>query len=261
MVISIVTRHPEIANGANRIGETGMTGDSRARLVFVHGAGGTHRVWRHQTSAFPGSIALDLPGHPRGRGYNTIPEYARFVTQVIAERKLTSAILVGHSMGGAITIEIALARPQFLTGIVLVGSEARLRVTPVIKDEVTRDYAHAAKIIAEWAYSPKSDARLRRASIEELLDVPAEVTYGDFEACDRFDRMNEIDRIDLPTLLVCGEDDALTPVKYSHYMGKRIRNARLVTIPGAGHSVMLEKPEELNNALRSFLVDLHPSHS
>lgn len=237
-----------------------MTSNSEPRLVFIHGAGGTHRVWRHQTSAFPGSIALDLPGHPRGKGYNAISEYAEFVTRAIVERRLMSAILVGHSMGGAITIEIALARPQFLTGIVLVGSGARLRVTPVIRDEVTRDYAHAAEVIAEWAYSPKSDAKLRKASVQELLEVPAEVTRGDFQACDRFDRMNEISRIDLPTLMVCGEDDALTPVKYSQYMKERIRNARIVVIPDAGHSVMLEKPEKLNNVLRSFLAELRLSH-
>jgi pimeloyl-ACP methyl ester carboxylesterase len=201
-----------------------------------------------------------LPGHPRGKGYNAISEYARFVTEAIAERGLTFVILVGHSMGGAITVEIALARPQFLAGIVLIGSGARLRVTPVIEDEVTHDYAHAAEVLAEWAYSHKSDAKLRRASVQELLEVPAEVTYGDFQACDRFDRMNEISRIDLPTLMVCGEDDALTPVKYSQYMKERIRSARIVVIPDAGHSVMLEKPEELNNVLRSFVAELRLSH-
>ena len=225
------------------------------RLVLIHGAGGTHKVWRYQTLAFPGSVTLDLPGHPRGVGYNTILEYAKFVTEAIKERGLASVVLVGHSMGGAITIEIALSHPRFLAGIVLVGSGARLRVASIIKDEVTRDYVHAAEVIAQWAYSPKSDAKLRKASVQELLEVPAEVTYGDFQACDRFDDMNEISRIDLPTLLVCGEDDALTPVKYSQYMKERIRGARIVVIPGAGHSVMLEKPEELNNALRSFLAE------
>ena len=237
-----------------------MTGNSEPRLVFIHGAGGTHNVWRYQTSAFPGSLALDLPGHPTGKGCNTISEYAEFVTHAIVERRLTSAVLVGHSMGGAIAIEIALARQPFLAGIVLVGSGARLRVTPVIKDEVIRDYAHAAEVIAEWAYSPKTDPRLRNASIQQLLEVPAEVTYGDFEACDNFDRMNDIGRIDLPMLIVCGEDDALTPVKYSQYMKQKIRNARIVVIPDAGHSVMLERPEELNEALRSFLTELRLSH-
>jgi pimeloyl-ACP methyl ester carboxylesterase len=233
-----------------------MADQVEPRLVFIHGAGGTHRVWRYQTLAFPGSVALDLPGHPRGLGYNTISEYARFVTEVINQRGLASVVLVGHSMGGAITIEIALSHPRFLTAVVLIGSGARLRVTPIIKDELTRDYAHAAEIIAQWAYSPKSDAKLRKASIQELLEVPAEVTYGDFQACEDFDKMNEIDRIDLPTLIVCGEDDVLTPVKYSQYMKERIRNARMIIIPDAGHSLMLEKPDELNDALRSFIAGI-----
>jgi pimeloyl-ACP methyl ester carboxylesterase len=229
------------------------------RFVFIHGAGATHRVWRYQTRAFPGSVALDLPGHPIGGGYSTISEYAKFVIGAIRGRGLASVVLVGHSMGGAIAIEIALSRPQFLAGIVLVGSGARLRVTPVIKDEVTRDYAHAAEVLADWAYSPKSDPKLRRASVQELLDLPAQVTYGDFVACDHFDEMNEINHIDLPTLLICGEDDALTPVKYSQYMREKIPNARIVIIPDAGHSVMLEKPDELNNALRSFLDEIRAS--
>lgn len=199
---------------------------------------------------------MDLPGHPKGRGRSTISGYAEFVTQRIAVMRLAPVVLVGHSMGGAIVIELALTRPQLLAGIVLVGSGARLRVTPVIMDELMRDYVHAAEVIAEWAYSPKTDAKLRRASVEELLEVPPAVTYGDFQACDHFDRMNEIDQIALPTLIVCGQDDKLTPMKYSQYMKERVRNARLVTIPGAGHSVMLEKPEEVNAALQSFVREL-----
>ena len=236
-----------------------MTTHVEPRFVFIHGAGATHKVWRYQTLAFPSSVAVDLPGHPRGLGYSTISEYAQFVTEAIKERGLASVVLVGHSMGGGVTIQIALSHPRFLAGIVLVGSGARLRVTPVITDEITRDYAHAAEVIARLAYSPKSDAKLRKASVQELLEVPAEVTYGDFQACDHFDEMNEISRIDLPTLLVCGEDDALTPTKYSQYMKERIRNARIVIIPDAGHSVMLEKPDELNNALRSFLGEIRVS--
>jgi len=213
-------------------------------------------VWRHQTAAFVGSLALDLPGHPDGQGRNSISAYSDFVIQTIKERGLPPAVLVGHSMGGAIAIEVALNHPQLLAGIVLLSSGARLRVTLVIKDEVMRDYQRAAEIVAEWAYSPKSDARLKRASIQELLEVPSRVTYGDFDACDHFDRMNEIGQIALPTLIVCGEDDRLTPVKYSQYMKEKIPNSRLVIIPDAGHTVMLEKPEELNDALRSFISGL-----
>jgi len=233
-----------------------MASDSGLQFVFIHGAGETHRIWRYQTLAFPNSVALDLPGHPIGKGSSTISEYARFVTQTIVERELDQVILVGHSMGGAITIEIALSHADFLVGIVLVGSGARLRVAPVIKDEVRRDYLHAAEVIADYAYSPKSDVKLRKGAIQELLEVPADVTYGDFQACDHFDRMNEISDIGLPTLIVCGEDDLLTPVKYSQYLRDQIGGAQSVMIPDAGHSVMLEKPEELNRALRLFRAGL-----
>jgi len=163
---------------------------------------------------------------------------------------------VGHSMGGATAIEVALTHPELLAGIVLVGSGARLRVNPLIMDEIPKDYAHAAELITQWAFSPKTHPKLKRASFRELLEVPSSVTYGDFQACDHFDRMNEIARIALPTLIVCGEDDALTPVKYSRYMKEKIPNAKLVIIPDAGHSVMLEKPEELNAALRWFISEL-----
>ena len=187
---------------------------------------------------------------------NTVLGYAEFVAEMVVERKLSPAVLVGHSMGGAIAIEIALGHPEMLEGIVLVGSGARLRVTPLIRDQLSGDYRHAVEIIAELAHSPKSDPRLKRASIQELLEVPPTVTYGDFEACNHFDRMNEIERISIPTLIICGEDDRLTPVKYSAYMRDRIRNARLVIIPDAGHSVMLEKPEDVNAAIRSFISEL-----
>jgi pimeloyl-ACP methyl ester carboxylesterase len=159
-------------------------------------------------------------------------------------------------MGGAIAIEIALGEPKLLSAIVLVGSGARLRVAPMIMSEIRRDYVHAAELITGWAYSARTDTSFRRVSIQELLEVPAEVTYGDFEACDHFDRMGEVGRITLPTLIVCGEDDKLTPVKYSQYMKDKIRDARLVIIPSAGHSVMLERPDELNAALQSFLAEL-----
>lgn len=113
-------------------------------------------------------------------------------------------------MGGAIAIEIALGEPKLLSAIVLVGAGARLRVAPMIMSEIRRDYVHAADLITGWAYSAKTGTSVKRISIQELLEVPAEVTYGDFEACDHFDRMGEVGQITLPTLIVCGEDDKLT---------------------------------------------------
>jgi pimeloyl-ACP methyl ester carboxylesterase len=65
--------------------------------------------------------------------------------------------------------------------------------------------------------------------------------------------MREVDRIRVPAVVVCGAEDRLTPVKYARYLHERIPGALLAVIPGAGHMVMLEKPEEVNRALAACL--------
>jgi pimeloyl-ACP methyl ester carboxylesterase len=89
-----------------------------------------------------------------------------------------------------------------------------------------------------------------------LLKVKPEVAYGDFIACDRFDRMNDVQKITCKTLIVVGADDRMTPVKYSQYLHEKIVNSSLVVIPDAGHNVMLEKHREFNAAVEAFLDSL-----
>jgi pimeloyl-ACP methyl ester carboxylesterase len=91
---------------------------------------------------------------------------------------------------------------------------------------------------------------------KEMLKIRAEVTYGDWMACNGFDRMSDVERIMAPTLVICGTDDRLTPPKYSQYLHEKIRNSKLVVIPGAGHSVMLEQHGAFNEALEVFLASL-----
>ena len=75
----------------------------------------------------------------------------------------------------------------------------------------------------------------------------------DFKACNRFDIREKLKEIRRPTLILCGQEDRLTPVKYSTYLHENIPNSRLLLIPKAGHVVMAEQPEPLNRALEAFL--------
>ena len=72
-------------------------------------------------------------------------------------------------------------------------------------------------------------------------------------ACNQFDVMARLSEIKAPTLILCGTDDQLTPVKYSEYLQSRIAGARLVTYPGAGHMVMLEEPIAVARELGEFV--------
>jgi len=226
------------------------------KLVFVHGAGESHKVWTYQTNRFTDALAIDLPGHPDGEGENTIEGYAAFVDEFLTQRDLSSVILAGHSMGGAITLRLALKAPSYLKGIVLVATGAKLRVTSLILEGVKADFVNATKLIMNYAFSPEAPNWLKEESLRELQQIRPEVVLGDFEACNKFDTMNDIQRIKIPGLIVCGSEDILTPVKYSEYLGKNILGSRLVVIQGAGHMVMIEKPDQVNTAIKEFLKDL-----
>jgi pimeloyl-ACP methyl ester carboxylesterase len=79
------------------------------------------------------------------------------------------------------------------------------------------------------------------------------VLCGDFVACDRFDLMNEIEKIVLPTLILYGNDDQLTPVKYSQLLHSRIKGSKMEVLPDAGHMVMMEAAQAFNVKVEGFI--------
>ena len=90
--------------------------------------------------------------------------------------------------------------------------------------------------------------------MNDMMRCRPEVLYGDFLACDRFDIMNQVERIDLPTLILCGNEDEMTPVKYSQFLHQRIKGSRLEILPSAGHMVMMESPVAVNEKIKEFIA-------
>jgi pimeloyl-ACP methyl ester carboxylesterase len=86
--------------------------------------------------------------------------------------------------------------------------------------------------------------------------VSPAVVHDDFWAANQFDAMDRVGGIRTPTLIICGEEDRLTPVKYSEYLHEQIPGSQLVVIPHAGHLVVLEAPRATNGAIAAFLRTL-----
>jgi pimeloyl-ACP methyl ester carboxylesterase len=200
-------------------------------------------------------VALALPGHPTGEPCSTVEEYANFVEDYIRNGNVERAVLVGHSMGGAIALTLAL-RKLPLAGLALVGTGARLRVHPDLLAKVKENYGEASRLVGQWAVSPNSDPVIAERIAEDMLRVRPEVALNDFMACNQFDRMDDMQNTTCRTLIIVGADDRMTPVKYSQYLHDKIVGSKLILIPGAGHSVMLEKPRMFNDALQGFLDSL-----
>jgi len=226
------------------------------KLLFIHGAGGNNRIWENQTRYFSNAIAVDLPGHDSGDGKRTVDEYVDYVKKFCDEKGLKNIVMVGHSMGGAITLKFALTYPEYLKAIVLVDTGAKLRVAPIIFEEIKRNYDNVMELMKKYAFSEKTPVEIKNKTVEIMKRVKPEVFYGDFEACDKFDVMESLNRINLPTLIICGKDDLLTPVTYSEYLRANIPNSTLKVLDDAGHMVMLEKPEEFNKILEDFINSL-----
>ncbi|MGQ9491001.1 MAG: alpha/beta fold hydrolase [Anaerolineae bacterium] len=230
-------------------------------LVLVHGAGGNLMHWPAELRRLDGYTvyALDLPGHGRSRGASRaeIGAYAEVVRRFLEALQTTGTqpcLLAGHSMGGAIAIECALRYPGRLAGLILIGTGARLRVAPQILQGILTDFTGTTELLAEWAHSANTDPNLRRLYLRRLREVNPHVLHNDFAACDAFDRRAEVNQIVMPTLIVCGEADRMTPVKYSQYLREQITGSSLVVVPGAGHMVMLEQPRAVAQAVTEFLA-------
>lgn len=202
-------------------------------------------------------MILELPGHgeSEGEGEREILKYAEQVDHFMNALNLQNIFLVGHSMGGAIVQTLALIHPEAIQGIVLVGTGARLKVLPLILDGIKNNFEETVQKINQFAYSRKAPLDLIEKGILGMRQCRAEVLHGDFMACDRFDVMKEVEMIHLPTLILCGEDDQLTPPKYSQFLHSQIKGSKLAVLSDAGHMVMMESPQEFNEKIREFIFD------
>lgn len=229
----------------------------RPALVLIHGAGGNLYHWPPVLRRLPGEdvLALDLPGHGRssGPGCTTIAAYAAVVAAWLDQLALPPCVVAGHSMGGAIALELALRQAQRLRGLVLIATGARLRVHPDILHRMRDDPAAAARQIVEWAYGPQATPEQKRQYLRHLLAVDREVLYGDWLACDGFDVRNQLGAISLPTLILAGTADIMTPPKWAAFLAEHIPGADPAWIEGAGHMLPLERPTEVAAAIAGFM--------
>jgi pimeloyl-ACP methyl ester carboxylesterase len=227
-------------------------------VVFVHGSGWNSGMWykqRDYLQSFMEIVLLDLPGHGQspGDGCDSVEEYRDEVYRTIDRLDVRDCYLAGHSLGGAVAMSLALAYPDVLKGIVLIGTGARLRVLPQILQGIRKDKEKTIDTVVALAFSKAASPALRTHDRDETMKCRADVIYKDFSACDRFDIMDSVRTLRIPALIVCGTDDALTPPKYSHYLNRALENSRLILLEDSGHMVMMEKPEQVNEAIREFV--------
>ncbi|WXG47352.1 MAG: alpha/beta hydrolase [Candidatus Atabeyarchaeum deiterrae] len=237
-------------------------GVGQTPIVLVHGAAYNHTLWRKQMpvlSSLSKTMAVDLPGHGESATFAagqlvSVKSYTDHIHTILSMLSASTTILVGHSMGGAISMRFALDYPDKVKALVLIGTGAKLGVNPAIIEGLSKNFKQAIRTgVAAWSYAQKTDRSIIQEGINEMVKCKQEVAIADFKACNDFDIREHVSQIGLPTLIIVGDEDKLTPVKWSEYLRKNIRNSQLKVISGAGHMIMHEKPDEVDECIGTFV--------
>jgi 3-oxoadipate enol-lactonase/4-carboxymuconolactone decarboxylase len=236
----------------------------RGRLfVLVHAAGSHAGMWRRQiegASLENSVVALDFPGHGRSTGIEGLPSieaYADFLARFAATLRLRRFVLVGRSMGGAVGVTLAARRPELLDGLVLVCAAARFTFTPeqlAVHRDVVR--GRLPQQFTTETFSPSTGMELMREAWTEQVKTDPRVRYTDILACEAFDGRELLGRIRIPTLVVAGADDRVTPPACAEELARGIAGARLEVIPRAGHQAPLEQSDAFNGIVGRFAGSL-----
>jgi pimeloyl-ACP methyl ester carboxylesterase len=244
--------------------ETKGADPRKPAVVLVHGAGSDHRCWSTEVRRLNGwrVLAVDLPGHGRstGRPRQSVAAYTQDLLTFLSELQIYRAVLVGHSLGAAVVLQLALEQPNLLAGLGLISASAHLIAPPSLIDYFSNPLTIplAIQLFQEWAFSPQTATACVETSLEGLRSARPAVLAGDWQAYSRFDLEGDLGQISAPAWVVSGGDDRLTPLPCAHFLAAHLPAARLQIIPCGGHMLLAEQPVAIASGLRGFLESLSP---
>jgi pimeloyl-ACP methyl ester carboxylesterase len=237
-------------------------------LICVHGFTTTSEFWKEQVQEFSRDHKLirpNLPGHgvsphPKAREY-TIEAFAADIAQLFDFFQIERAVLVGLSMGGTIAQRFAIDNLSRLDGLVLVGATPHGLGPDVNADNVLNaiervGITKSSQDVIEKSFASTTSRSVVDFAKSEVVQTPDFVARAAIQSLNAADSRPWLTSIKVPTLVVVGEEDIITPPNESRQLAEGIPSAELCIIQKAGHFPMLEQPYAFNQILRNFSAKL-----
>jgi pimeloyl-ACP methyl ester carboxylesterase len=234
-------------------------------VVLLHGAGFDHTAWALHSRWFAhhgyGVLAPDLPGHGRSSGapLSTIAEMADWTASLLDAAGVATARLIGHSMGSLVALETAARHPARVSALSLIGTAAIMTVGPdLLKAAGANDHS-AIDMVSIWGLGFQAELGgslapglwMHSGAQRVLEQCRPGVLFSDLSACNAYQgALAAAAQIAVPTTLILGERDMMTPARAGKALAAALPNARTVVLRGAGHMMMAERPDELLAALQ-----------
>lgn len=256
----------KLVNGKRAHAATGGTHplhDAPA-IVLLHGAGMDRTVWQFQTRYLSHrgirTLAVDLPGHGESDGpaLHSISGMADWVVAFMDVAEVAQAALVGHSMGALIALEVAARAPARVRALGLLGAAADMPVHPDLIAAAEGAGPLAAELITDWGFGavshkgghPHPGFWAMGGAARLLQGAAPGVLAGDLRACDTYKgALEAAARVTAPVLLICGDEDKMTPPKNARGLVEAADNITQIVLPATGHMMMIERPREVAKLL------------
>jgi pimeloyl-ACP methyl ester carboxylesterase len=234
-------------------------------VVMIHGAGFDHSTWALHSRWFAhhgfAVLAPDLPSHGRSAGtaLTTIADLADWTASMIDAAGTSTARLIGHSMGSLIALETAARHPAKITRLDLMGTAATMTVGPDLLKDAEANAQTAIDMVSIWGLGFQAElggslapGLWMHGGAQRVLETTKPgVLFTDLTACNAYQNaLAAAAQIAIPVTLILGERDMMTPAKAGKALAAALPNARTVILPGAGHMMMVERPDEVLAALQ-----------
>ena len=239
-------------------------GKGKPALVFVHGWCCDKSYWDFQVPHFSKQhqvVTIDLAGHGES-GLNrqnwTIESFGQDVVAVIEKLNLDQVILIGHSMGGPVNIEVAKQIPKRIIGLVGVDTYHNFETeyTPEQIDgylsSFKADFVESSNNLVRGMFQSNADSTLVEQIVKDMSSAPEKVAIGALQGFLTFDRVGALEEIQIPIYCI-NADQPFTNIEVGQ---RNTVSFEVKLMQGVGHFVMMEDPEKFNQLLTETVKEL-----
>jgi 3-oxoadipate enol-lactonase len=240
----------------SRSAHLGQARVPRMKVVMLHSALGDSRLWKRQVAALSGEHEVVTPDLP-GWGDSPLPTEPFSFVDAVAEH--LPAALVGNSFGGALALRTALAKQALVPRLVLIAAglptwdwSEEMRTYWAAEEAAweAREFDLATQVNLDFWVKPEHYEEVRP---QQRRAIELQSAHEEPEV--QWPEMAPLESLAIPTLVVVGEDDKPDFRAIAQHLAEHIPDSQLAVVPGAGHLVGIDQPDELNALLLSFLSD------
>ena len=236
-------------------------GGSDLWIIFVHGAGGDSSLFEKQFLGLDKKwnlLAPDFPGHGDSApaADATVESYRDVIIALAQSLGIQRAVLVGHSMGGGVIIEVQRAVSEIVAGMVFIACGPALPVSPMIFDLIEKNFTGFAAMAGEFMCGKDADEHLKFLLQNGLDRAGRDQTSRDFTICSRYDYLPILGDIRVPALVLANTGDKLVSVKGAKKLHEAIASSALKIYDGSSHMPHWELAESANRDIDEFCASL-----